>query len=144
MSVMQSRRAILVDGSRLTRELVKRVIERNAGFEVVKELGDVREIPAAVTETNVEWVFVTLASNQEIPEHLKAELFLRHPTLRIVGLWVDGGHVNVEWLGRQHKDLTGLTFDELTHLLRDELQTLQEVNDDGVGRERQNGSLEKH
>ena len=141
---METRRAILVDGSRLMRELVRRIIEKSAGFEVVRELSNVQELPAAITDTNVEWVFTIVTSNHEIPEILKNELFFKHPTLRIVGLWVDGSHVKVEWLGRQHKDLTGLTLNEITHLLREELQELREEGDETNKNGRLNGNSEGH
>jgi len=130
LSITQPRRAILVDGSRLIRDIIKRVIEKSAGFEVVRELSGMQELPAAIIDTNVEWVFTIVTSNHEIPEILKNELFFKHPTLRIVGLWVDGSHVKVEWLGRQHRDLTGLTLNEITHLLREELQELKEEGDE--------------
>jgi len=113
------------------REIIKRVIEQRAGFAVVRELGDVQELPPVVMETGVEWIFSTIAPGQEIPEDLKNELFLHHPTLHIVGLWMDGGHLEVEWLGRQHKELTGFTLDELTDLLRQELQTFRGANEKG-------------
>lgn len=125
---MQSQRAILVNGSRLLRELVKRVIENHAGFEITRELADVQELPLAITETDAKWVFVILSLAEEIPEHLKVELFLEHPTLKIVGLWMDDGHVRIEWLTREQKDLTGITLDVLTGLLREELKNIQAAN----------------
>jgi len=130
---MESQRAILVNGSCLMRELVKRVIEKNTEFEVIRELADVQELPSAIMETNAEWAFVILSPNQEIPENLKVELFLKHPTLRIIGLWIDDNHVKVEWLAREQKDLTGMTLDELTGFLRQELQAFQDANNAAHG-----------
>jgi hypothetical protein len=115
------------------RELVKRVIEKRMGFEVIRELVDVQELPSAIMDTDAEWVFVILPSNQEIPESLKIELFLKHPTLRIVGLWKDGSHVKMDWLVHEQKNLTGLTLDELTRLLRQELHAFQDVNNKAHG-----------
>lgn len=131
---MQPQRAVLVNRSRLMRELVKRMIERTSGFEVIREIGDIRELTSAI-DANVEWAFVILMPGREIPESLKVELFLKHPALRLVGLWVDGSHARLEWLARQHVDLTGLTLDDLNRLLLDELQktrlALEEKKDRG-------------
>jgi len=132
---MQSQRAILVNGSRLLRELVKRVIEINAGFEITRELADVQELPSAILETKAEWVFVILSLAEEIPEPLKVELFLEYPALKIVGLWMDDGHVRIDWLTRDQKDLTWITVDELTGLLREELNNIQAAKDIAKDRE---------
>jgi hypothetical protein len=125
---MQSQRAILVVESRLMRELVRRVIEKKVGFEVIRELADVQELPSAIIDTGAEWVFVILLPNREIPESLKIEL-LKHPTLRMIGLWIDGSHVRMDWLVHEQKNLTGETLEELTRLLRQELHTFQNMKD---------------
>ena len=129
---MQSQRAILVNDSRLLRELVKRAIEKNVGFEITRELVDIQELPSVVTETKAEWVFVILSSAEEIPEHLKVELFLKHPTLKIAGFWMDEGRVRVDWLTRVQKELTGITVDELIGFLREELNNIQAA--DGIAK----------
>lgn len=126
---MQSQRAILVVSSRLLRELVKRAIEKNTGLEVIRDLADIHELSSAVMETNAQWAFVILSSNQEIPENLKIDLFSKHPELRIVGLWISDSHVKIEWLAREQKDITGMTLDELTRLLREELHNVQATKD---------------
>ena len=118
---MQTQRAILVNGSHLVRDLVKKVIQKNLGFDVVGEIGDPLELTSAILDTNANWAFVIRMPGQEIPENLKTEWFLENPTLRLVGLWVDGSHVQVERLAHEQKDLTGLTLDEIIRLLRDEL-----------------------
>jgi hypothetical protein len=126
---MPSQQVILVNSSRLLRELVRRVIERGAGFEVITELGDILELPSAVMKTDAEWVFLILSPNQEIPESLKVSLFLKCPTMRIVGLWVDSGRVSINGLGYEQKDFTEVTLSAFMRLLRQELHALQNAYD---------------
>ena len=118
---MQTQRAILVNGSHLVRDLVKKVIQKNLGFDVIQEIGDPLELASAIRDINANWAFVIRMPGQEIPGSLKTEWFLINPTLRLVGLWVDGSQVHVERLAHEQRDLTGLTLDEIIRLLQDEL-----------------------
>jgi len=119
---MQPQRAVIVNGVRLVREMIKQVIERSSEIEVIKEIGEMQELASAIIETNATWAFVILLPDHEIPENMKFELFLKYPTLRLVGLWVDGSHVRLEWHGRGPRELTSPTLDELTRLLKEEIQ----------------------
>jgi len=118
---MQPQRAILVNGSRLVRDLVKHVIEKELDIEVIREIENLQELDSAIPAVNADWVFVILTSDQKIPESSKIELFLKYPTMLLIGLWEDGSHVRMEWLAHEYRDFTDLTLDGLTSLLLDEL-----------------------
>jgi len=117
---MQPRKAVIVNQARLAGELIKRVIERDSIFQIAREIEDLKGLSSAVVDTRVDWVFVILTSQDEIPESLKAELFLTHPTLRLIALWVDDSRIRMERLVREQKDLTGFTLEELIILLQNE------------------------
>jgi len=119
---MQPQRAILVNGSRLVRDLIKHVIEKELGIEVIREIENLQELDSAIPAVNADWVFVILTSDQKIPESSKVEIFLKHPTMLLIGLWEDGSQVRMEWLAREYRDFTDLTLDGLTSLLLDELR----------------------
>lgn len=122
---MDSRHAILVNGSRLVRELIKRVIEKNAVFEVVKELSDLQELPEVAKSTNANWIFVVLLPGQKVPDDLKIELLLRLPSVRIIGLYVDDGYVHAEWMVHQERDFTGMKLEDFVNFLVHELDISQ-------------------
>ena len=131
---MQTRRAILVGGSRLMRDFIRRVIEKNADFEVFRDLDNLLEVPGAIRITNAGWIFVILAPGQKIPEDLKIELLLKNPSLRIVGLSVGEGKIQTEWITRHEKDLTTLKLDEVVRFLKHDLNETQTGPDDNQGR----------
>lgn len=132
--LMQPRQAVIVNEARLAGEFVKRVIERTSVFRITQEIEDLKELPSIFIDLKVDWVFVILTSEHEIPEMLKIELFHKCPTLRLIGLWVDSNRIRMERLVREQKDLTSLTLEELIKLLLDELQEQpQSTNGDAVG-----------
>lgn len=121
---MQPRQAIIVDGSRILRDLIKRILETKAGFDVVHELDDLQDVATTLNKEDAGWVFFVLSHEPDVSEAQKIELLVKHPFLRMVFIRVDGGHIDMEWLVYEHKDLTGMTLEELTQQLREEMSLL--------------------
>jgi len=112
--LMQSRRAILVSGSRLLREIVRHVIENKMGFAVVRELSGAEELSTAILETKAEWIIFLVSSRHEISQAQRIELFANHQRLRIINLWADTGRIHMEWMEHTQAEFTGHTLDELS------------------------------
>ncbi len=125
---MESKRVILAGGSRLLRDLLRRALQKNSGIETVRDLDSYQQLASVVTETGADYVFVIIRPGDELSENLKAELFSSKAELKIVGLWVDGSHLRLEWLAHEQKDFTGSTMDELTHFLLEELRGMGDRN----------------
>ena len=120
---MQPRRAILVDGSRILRDLIRRVLETKAGFEVVDELSNLEELSSSLARAETEWAFLILSPNLEISKRQTVEILVEHPSLRIILIRMDEGRIEMEWLVRGHKDLTEMTLDEIALVIQKELHS---------------------
>lgn len=120
---MPVQRAILVDGSRFVRELLKRVIEKNPDIEVIREVNGLDRLPAVLNETNPDWLFVVLSPENDLPGNFSDQLLAAHPTLRIIVFWTDGSHVKMEWLGRKEREIDGNALTHLTNLFQQEMWT---------------------
>ena len=117
---MQSRRAILVDGSRILRDLIRRVLKTKAGFEVVDELSNLEELSSSLARAETEWAFLILSPNLEISKRQTVEILVEHPSLRIILIRMDEGRIKMEWWIRGHKDLTDMTLDEIALVIQKE------------------------
>jgi hypothetical protein len=120
---MPVQRAILVDGSRLICEMLKRVIEKTSDIEVVREVGSLDNLPGIIREVNANLLFFVLPPGYNLPDNLTNQLLVAEPALRIVTFWTDGSHVKMEWLGRKARDIAGITLPQLTSLLQQEIWT---------------------
>lgn len=120
---MQPRRAILVDGSRILRDLIRRVLETKVGFEVVDELGNLEELSSSLARAETEWAFLILSPNLEISKRQTVEILVEHPSLRIILIRMDEGRIEMEWLIRGYKDLTEMTLDEIALVIQKELHS---------------------
>jgi len=120
---MPAERAVLVNGSRLMRDLLKRVIEKFTDIEVARELSNLDLLASVITATDANWLFIVLIPGDALPKELIEKLLLDHPKLRIVSFWTDGSHVKTEWLDHEERDFVGITLAELTTFLQKELWT---------------------
>ena len=120
---MQPRRAILVDGSRILRDLIRRVLVTKAGFEVVDELSNLEELSSSLARAETEWAFLILSPNLEISKRQTVEILVEHPSMRIILIRMDEGRIEMEWLVRGHKDLTEMTLDEITLVIQKEIHS---------------------
>lgn len=129
---MPLERAILVDGSRLMRDLLRRVIEKLTNIDIVKEVDSLEKLPSIMGTIEVDWLFIVMLPEQAIPEEPIAGLLMMHPKLRIVSIWIDGSHVRTEWLGHHERDFIGMTLDQLTGLLQKEMWSDSSSRDDEI------------
>ena len=64
---MPEQRIVLANGSRLLRDMLKRIMFKSENLEVVREVTDQKELPSAIEHSNPEWVIVSLSFDNGIP-----------------------------------------------------------------------------
>jgi hypothetical protein len=94
---MQPRKIIMVDGSRFLREMLKRVIEKTPGLQLVDEITDLAMLSSAVERTGAQWVVVSYPPNDKMPEAIESSL-AAHPSVRVLALATDGSQVKMKWV----------------------------------------------
>ena len=114
---MKPIRIILANGSRLPRELLKRVIEKTEGLQVVLEVDQLDQVDGVVDSRNPDWVIVPLPSVQDIPESLE-RLLQNHPHLRVAVVAVDGDQVRMKWVEQHDESLHDLTWNALIEIIK--------------------------
>jgi len=115
------------------RDFIRRVLENNAGFEVVRELNSLQELSASHQVIDENWIFVVLAPVQKIPNQLMIESLLKNPSVKIVGIWLGEDRIQAEWVTRHEKDLTDLNLGEFVQFLEQELNDTRNVTDKNGG-----------
>jgi hypothetical protein len=116
---LHPRRIILADGSRFLRDILRKVIEKTPGLQVVGEVSDFSNLPATLRQTNAEWIVFSLPPHLHIPHELKAALLKEFPSVRILDFYTDGSQVRVKRMGYRDKDFGGLTWDVLLNILNE-------------------------
>lgn len=115
---MDSRRIILINGSRFLRDMVKRSLMKSPGMEVVAEVANLAELSTAIKNTDAQWVIYFLQPGGDVPEILEKLIVQDFPNVHILGISMDGSRVKLEWIGLREKYLEDSSLEQLTTLLR--------------------------
>jgi hypothetical protein len=94
---MQSRKIIMVDGSRFLREMLKRVIAKTPGLQLVDEITDLASLSSVIEQTGAQWMVVSYPPNGKLPEAVESSL-ATHPSVRVLALAADGSQVKMKWM----------------------------------------------
>jgi hypothetical protein len=114
MSTLQ--RIILVNGSRLLRELLHVVIHKADHLQVIREVSDSEKLPSAIEQLEAEWLVMSLPFDKGIPEWVDYYI-ANHPFTRFLAVSTDSSKVKMKWVETCEEDLEDLSLDDLIHIL---------------------------
>jgi DNA-binding NarL/FixJ family response regulator len=113
---MHEQRIVLANGSRLLRDMLKRVLCKSEHLEVVREVIDQRELPAVIDHTQPEWVILSLSFDNGVPAWVDG-FIASHPSVRFMALAADGSRIKMKWLEVHEEELSGLSLNDLIRIL---------------------------
>lgn len=113
---MSEQRIVLASGSRLLRDMLKRILFKSDQLEVVREVSDQKELPAVIERTHPEWVILSLAYDDRLPAWVDG-FIATHPSVRFMALAADGSKIKMKWLEIHEQELNGLSLSELLQIL---------------------------
>jgi DNA-binding NarL/FixJ family response regulator len=113
---MDKQRIILINGSRLLRELLHIVIYKAQNLEIVQEIHDLNELPAAIQASDADWVIVSLPFDEKTPAWVDAYI-ANHPSIRFLVVSNDGSRIKMKWLESHEQELNDLSLKDLIQLL---------------------------
>lgn len=116
---MVTRRIILANSSRLVRDLIKKVIGKTPGLEIVSEVEDISEFPDTVRRKEADWAIVLLSPEEQVPD-LVEQVIQEQPSMRFLLMGVDGSHARMKWNEPHEVPLHEKSLQDLLDLLRQE------------------------
>ena len=128
---MTDQRIILANDSRLMREMLNRILLKAKHLDVVQQVTDHEDLPAAIQQQDAEWIILSMPADNKIPDW--ADTYLqKHPNVRIMAVSPDGSRVNLKWLDKREQNFPNPTLQELIDLLegnlnKKKIHALQEV-----------------
>jgi chemotaxis response regulator CheB len=113
---MHEQRIVLANGSRLMRDMLKRILYKSDNLEVVREVIDQKELPSVIENTQPEWVILSLAFDNGVPAWVDG-FIASHPSVRFMALAADGSKIKLKWLEIHEQELNGLSLNDLIKIL---------------------------
>ena len=109
-------RIILVNGSRLLREMLHVVIYKADHLQVVREVSDHEELPSTIEQLEAEWLVMSLPFDKGIPEWVD-HYITNHPSTRFLAVSTDSSKVKIKWVEIHEEELEDLSLNDLIHIL---------------------------
>lgn len=113
---MTTQKVVLVKKTCLMGDMLKRVISKTAGLEVVSDVEDLAEFPEIARRTQAELAIVLLHPDEQIPE-LVEQVIKEHSSMRFLLMGVDGSHPRLKWNEPHEVPLDEKNLQELLALL---------------------------
>lgn len=118
---MSTKRVILVNGSRLLREMLHRVINKADHLEVVQEVPNHEELPFAIERFDPAWVIVSLPFSNHMQDWVN-NCVANYPSVRFIFLSPDNRSIKMKWQTSFEEDLTNLSLGDFIQFLEKDLQ----------------------
>lgn len=113
---MHEQRIVLANGSRLMRDMLKRILYKSDHLEIVWEVNDQKELPSVIEHTQPEWVILSLSFDNGVPAWVDG-FMASHPSVRFMALAADGSKIKLKWLEVHEQELNGLSLNDLIRIL---------------------------
>lgn len=118
---MATQRIILVNNATLVRGLLKKVIDKTPGLEIIMEIEDLAEFQESVKRADADWAIVLLSPDERVPD-LVEQVIREQPSMRFLLMDEDGSHVRMKWNEPHEVPLDEKNLAELLALLGQEQQ----------------------
>jgi hypothetical protein len=123
--IIDAQRIILINGSRLLGDMLYKVICRAEHLEMVQEVNSYEELPAAIENTEAEWVLISLPFDISFP-HWVDDHIATHPYMRFLAIFIGSGKVRLKSLSSPEEQLEDPSLDDLIHILECHPQKIQQ------------------
>lgn len=112
----EKHRVVLANDSRLLRSMLRHVIEKAPGLEVVDEVSDLAMLLSVVERTHPHWAIVSLTRDGRMPD-VADRLLKRCSSVSVLGMTIDGTVAKVKRVACSERALGHVSLDELLSVL---------------------------
>jgi chemotaxis response regulator CheB len=119
---MSTKRVILANDSRLLREMLQRVISKAGGLEVVQEISNHNELPAAIEQFSPKCIIASSPGNHGEYSWLDT-CMAQYPTVQFVLLSPGNRSIKMKYQ-TSYEDITHLSLKDFIHILENDLQQI--------------------
>lgn len=109
-------RIILVNHSRLMRDLLEKVISKSPGLEIVANVEDISELPYVLEQIEANWGIIILPPNGRVPD-LVYQIVKEQGRMHFLLMDVDGSHVRMMYSEPYQVSLDNKSLPDLLNLL---------------------------
>lgn len=115
---MSTQKIVLINGSRLFRGMLQRVIKRADGLKIEAVIDELSTASDVIQEVHPDWIIFTVDPDDDsIPEGIN-NILMDNPSLRLLVMRTDASKVRMLWNEPHDITLEGKDLTELLDILR--------------------------
>lgn len=114
--MMEMHRVVLAHDSRLLRGMLKHVIDKAPGLEVVEEISDLRLLLSTVEKKHPHWAIVSLSRDGRVPE-IADRVLDKCASVSILAVTIDGTLAKIKRVACREQILGHISLEELISVL---------------------------
>lgn len=111
---------LIADHSRLMREILTKAISTDENIQIIKTVENYEHLSELVKKQDIDWIIITSSVDEQLPVEVK-ELLIDHPEIGVLAVSPDGSHICLKWFTVHERDLDGLSLDEVTQILSNDI-----------------------
>jgi hypothetical protein len=119
--MVSTKRVILANGSRLLREMLHHIIDKEEHLKVVEEVPNHAGLPAAIQKFAPEWVIVSLSAREQTHSWINTCLE-DYPSVRFLFVFPDQNYIKMKWQRSYQQDFSDLSLKEFIYILEKDLE----------------------
>jgi DNA-binding NarL/FixJ family response regulator len=114
---MERQQIILANEPPLLRKLLRRVLDKAPGLQVVSEIADLAELEDAVEKTDPQWMVVSMWQQDRLPDAVKS-ILAKHPSINVMGMAANGSAIAVKRAACPERPVCDLSLGDLLAVFR--------------------------
>lgn len=114
--MMEMHRVVLAHDSRLLRGMLRRVIDKAPGLEVVEEISDLGLLLSTVEKKHPQWAIVSLSRDGRVPE-IADQVLDTCSSVSILAVTIDGTLAKIKRVACREQILDHLSLEKLILVL---------------------------
>lgn len=123
---MSTKRVILANGSRLLREMLHHVINKEENLEVVQQIRDPEALPAALRHFEPEWVILSPPRGSDDYSWINT-FVAQHPSVRFIFLSPEHSGITIKEYGSNDENLPNPSLKDFLHILERDISSTADL-----------------
>lgn len=117
---METNSIILLNNSRLVRDMIRRVINKTPGLEIVAEVDDISDYSHIARQTDADWTIFLFDPDNKFPSDIR-QVLSHHTSMRLLAIAIDGSQVKMQWNEFHEISLNDKNLEELLLILKEDI-----------------------
>jgi chemotaxis response regulator CheB len=113
---MSTQKIILLNGSHFITDMLKRIIAKTPGLQIMADVEDSRDYSRIIQEIVPDWIILVLQPGEEVADSVN-HILLKNASIHLLIVEADGRRVKIKWFEPHELELRQKNLHEILQIL---------------------------